>query len=36
MEYDEVTYDPPLIILDKLDSLEFEIQNDLKELREML
>ncbi len=36
MEYDEVTYDSPLIILDKLDSLEFDIQNDLKELREML
>jgi type I restriction enzyme M protein len=35
-EYEEVEYDPPLVILDQLDLLEKEIQTDLKELREML
>jgi type I restriction enzyme M protein len=34
--YEEVEYDPPLVILDQLDALEKEIQDDLKELREML
>jgi len=34
--YEEVKYDPPLLILDQLDALEKEIQDDLKELREML
>lgn len=34
--YEEVKYDPPLVILDQLDALEKEIQDDLKELREML
>ena len=34
--YEEVKYDPPLVILDELDALEKEIQDDLKELREML
>ena len=36
IEYEEVTYDPPKVILDQLDSLESEIQKDLKELRGML
>lgn len=35
-EYEAVTYDSPLIILDQLEALEAEIQNDLKELRVML
>lgn len=34
--YEEVKYDPPLVILDQLDALEKEIQDDLKELRERL
>jgi len=36
IEYEEVKYDPPLVILDQLDALEKEIQGDLKELRGML
>jgi len=36
VEYEEVKYDPPNIILDQLESLETEIQSDLKELRGML
>ncbi len=36
IEYEEVEYDAPLVILDQLDALEQEIQNDLKELRSML
>ena len=36
IEHDEVSYDPPLVILDQLDALEAEIQRDLKELRGML
>lgn len=36
IEYEEVEYDPPLVILDKLEALETEIQADLKELRGML
>lgn len=36
MEYNHITYEQPLMILDKLDALEFDIQNSLKELREML
>ena len=36
IEYEEVEYDPPLVILDRLEALEEEIQADLKALREML
>ncbi|MHA1809404.1 MAG: type I restriction-modification system subunit M [Candidatus Heimdallarchaeaceae archaeon] len=36
MEYEEVEYDPPLVILDRLEALESEIMADLKELRGML
>ena len=36
IEYEEVKYDPPLVILDQLEALENEIQNDLTELRGML
>ncbi|WP_350333156.1 type I restriction-modification system subunit M [Coralliovum pocilloporae] len=36
VEYEEITYDPPHIILDQLEALEAEIQQDLKELRGML
>ncbi len=36
IEYEEVEYDPPLEILDQLESLEKEIQGDLKALRKML
>lgn len=36
IEYEEVEYDPPLVILDQLEALEADIQNDLKELRGML
>jgi len=36
IEYEEVEYDPPLVILDKLEALEKEIANDLKELRGMV
>lgn len=36
MRYEAVEYDPPLIILDQLDALEAEIQQDLRELREMV
>ena len=35
-EYEEVEYESPLIILNQLESLETEIQKDLKELRAML
>ena len=35
-QHEEIVYDPPLMILDKLDVLEKEIQSDLKELRAML
>jgi type I restriction enzyme M protein len=34
--YEEIEYDPPLVILDDLDQLEIEIQQGLNELREML
>ncbi len=34
--YEEVRYDPPLDIIDRLESLEGEIVRDLKELRGML
>ena len=34
--YEEVEYQPPLLILDQLETLEIDIQNDLKELRTML
>jgi len=36
IEYEEVEYDAPLVILDQLDALEKEIQGDLKVLRGML
>ncbi|PWY54607.1 DNA methyltransferase [Legionella qingyii] len=36
VEYEEVAYDAPQVILDKLDDLELDIQRDLKELRGML
>ena len=36
VEYEEVEYDPPLVILDQLEALEAEIQGDLKALREMI
>lgn len=36
IEYEHVAYDAPLVILDKLDALELDIQKDLKALREML
>jgi type I restriction enzyme M protein len=36
IEYEEVEYDAPLVILDQLEALEHEIQSDLKELRVML
>ena len=36
IEYEEVEYDPPLVILDQLSALETEIQEDLNELRAML
>ena len=36
IEYEEVEYDPPGVILDQLEDLEQEIMHDLKELRGML
>lgn len=36
VEYEEVEYDPPHLILDQLESLEGEILAELKELRAML
>ncbi len=36
IEYEEVEYDPPEVILDQLDALEKDIQKDLKQLRKML
>ncbi len=36
IEYDEIEYDSPLEILDKLEALEKEIAGDLKELRGMV
>ena len=36
IEYEEVEYDPPKVILSKLRSLEEEIMKDLNELEEML
>lgn len=36
IEYEEVKYDPPQVILDQLEALESDIQKDLKELRAML
>ena len=36
IEYEEVKYDAPLVILDQLDALELEIQKDLEELRGMI
>ena len=34
--YEEVTYDPPLVILDQLETLEAEIMADLQALRGVL
>jgi len=36
IEYEEVEYDPPLEILEQLQSLELEIHKELKELKNML
>ena len=36
VQHEAVEYDPPLVILDRLDALEAEIQQDLRELREMV
>lgn len=36
VEYEEIVYDPPHVILDQLEALESEIMADLKELRGML
>lgn len=36
VEYEEVEYDPPAVILDQLEELEAEIQSDLRELRRMI
>ncbi len=36
IEYEEVEYDPPQVILDQLEELETEIMKDLKDLRGML
>ncbi len=36
VEYEEVSYDPPHMILDQLDALETDIQRELAELRGML
>ncbi len=36
IEYEEVVYEAPEVILDQLEALESEIQTDLKELRAML
>ena len=36
VEYREVTYETPVVIIDQLEALEAEIQSDLKELRGML
>ena len=36
IEYEEVSYDPPKVILAKLKEMEREIQKDLDELEGML
>ena len=36
IEYEEIEYDPPKVILDKIEAFEKEITNDLQELRGML
>nr|WP_228054376.1 hypothetical protein [Nodosilinea sp. LEGE 07298] len=36
IEYEEVTYDPPKVILQKLRDLEDDIRQDLDDLEEML
>jgi type I restriction enzyme M protein len=36
IEYEEVLYDPPLVILDRMEKIESEISVDLKQLRGML
>jgi len=34
--YEEVEYEPPLVILDKIEGLQKEIDGNIKELRQML
>lgn len=34
--YEEMEYDPPLVILDKIEGLQKEIDDNIKELRDML
>ncbi|MDY6866106.1 MAG: SAM-dependent DNA methyltransferase, partial [Halobacteriota archaeon] len=36
IEYEEVHYDPPDVILDRIEVVQREIDKNLKELREML
>jgi len=36
IEYEEVEYEPPEVIVEKIESIEQEIQQSLKELKEML
>ena len=36
IEYEEVEYDPPKVIIDRLEALQTEIASDLRELRGML
>jgi type I restriction enzyme M protein len=36
IEYEEVEYEPPEVIIEKIESIEQEIQQSLKELKEML
>lgn len=36
IEYEEVHYDPPAVILDRIEKMEEEVQKELKELRKML
>ena len=33
---EEVHYDPPAVILDRIEKMEEEVQKELKELRKML
>ena len=36
IEYEEVHYDPPAVILDRIEKMEEEVQKELEELRKML
>lgn len=36
IEYEEVKYDPPNVIIDRIEGTEKEIEKDLKELRDMI